>query len=670
MNSIQSQKIGLCIAGTKSRQGGFTPFVISGILAGNEASNMDRVTLVVEKPVYVIKHTNEYILYLLIDRKVKPCDRDTFGVLSIALTIARDMRLADGKSPYTLLKEVYDKFRSDYMESDGNECDRFINKDVNSADFASIMEQYPVEKRSFDEYVTMNPSGLAGTLCVPQEKMEELFRDSQYSEFAQFKEVEIGSRCQTTPGLEHIEIPRPVVYSIKVGDRAIKETMSRPDDFFDTASVLHNTPDIMYDNLSFCLEELLNAPEYKIQSGQSSVTLDMEGRCIKCEIQKKEIKYSLEYRIEGGTEKERKELGYLLLDKKVKLTMGKNVIEFSSSSPKKTFIPASVAQQNVGLQIEQRVTFAYRVTSNVDDENKHVMVTITIETPKRDPYSDESSDYQGKRYGQNVPATTQMYNGERTENDHAKLPSSNEQPSNKQLSNKAKKRWILLGVCCLVSMCIGVFIERETEWFAKDLTRNDSVQIASQAIKTIPFNSIFDFNTIDITSIENLAPLVNEIKNRYREELKKKVTAPVDTVQNVTLTETKPTETKPTETKPTETKPTETKPTETKQQVRNVILNLVKNRKWEECKDKLPTWKSKRYITSEEANAITAVLWVHKDNGQYKQLKATALKELQKEIQRKDFSSLDDVVTFNQETIIKKFLGNDDYKKDEYKTKK
>ena len=494
MNSIQSQKIGLCIAGTKSRQGGFTPFVISGILAGNEDSNMDRVTLVVEKPVYVIKHTNEYILYLLIDRKVKPCDRDTFGVLSIALTIARDMQLANGKSPYTLLKEVYDKFRSDYMESDGNECDRFINKDVNPADFVSIMEQYPLEKRSFDDYVTMNPSGLAGTLCVPQDKMEELFRDSQYSELAQFKEVEIGSRCQTTPGLEHLEIPRPVVYSIKVGDRIIKETMSRPDDFFDTASVLHDTPNIMYDNLSFCLEDLLNAPDYQIKSGQSSVTLDMEGRCIRCEIQKKEIKYSLEYRIEGGTEKERKELGYLLLDKKVKLAMGKNVIEFSSSSPKKTFIPASVAQQNVGLQIEQRVTFAYRVTSTVDDENKHVMVTITIDTPKRDIYSGNSSDYQGRSYSLNTPAITQTYNGKRIEDDHEedweKLQSSNEQPSNKHPSNKAKKRWILLGVCCLVSMCIGAGIVGSIWGFEGDkkqeLTAEDLVNFAKDTLLKNP----------------------------------------------------------------------------------------------------------------------------------------------------------------------------------------
>lgn len=634
MNSIQSQKIGLCIAGTKSRQGGFTPFVISGILAGNEASNMDRVTLVVEKPVYVIKHTNEYILYLLIDRKVKPCDRDTFGVLSIALTIARDMRLADGKSPYTLLKEVYDKFRSDYMESDGNECDRFINKDVNSADFASIMEQYPVEKRSFDEYVTMNPSGLAGTLCVPQEKMEELFRDSQYSEFAQFKEVEIGSRCQTTPGLEHIEIPRPVVYSIKVGDRAIKETMSRPDDFFDTASVLHNTPDIMYDNLSFCLEELLNAPEYKIQSGQSSVTLDMEGRCIKCEIQKKEIKYSLEYRIEGGTEKERKELGYLLLDKKVKLTMGKNVIEFSSSSPKKTFIPASVAQQNVGLQIEQRVTFAYRVTSNVDDENKHVMVTITIHTPKRDPYSGGSTGYQGRRYDLNVPATTQIYSGERIENDHEedleKLRSSNEQPSQKQPSNKTKKRWILLGVCCLVSMCIGAGIVGAIWWFGgnkkQELTPDDLVNFAKDTLLKNP-DAIITQEMIKRHA--SLRVYIKKIIDEQEGEIVDSTVTEnvVDQAKTEIVSEEGTNPSPSTIATPTPlTQTTNNNAEDEKEKAREEILDLVNNKNYKGC-EKHSGWK--KYIEEQERWAIYNLL-VIEGNQNYKNLNTYGIEALKK----------------------------------------
>ena len=667
MDAIQKQKIGLCIGGTKLRQSGFTPLVISGILAC-EVKKMDTPSLVQEKPAYIITHTNEYILYQLIDSYVKSYDYDTLGLLSIALTIKKDVQLAGGKSPYSLLKEAYDKFRSEYMTMDNKGYDNFLDKDVNPADFEVILEKYPLEER-LSEYIPMNSdfNSASGKLCVPQEKLEELFRDSQYPEFAKFKQIEIGvdsSKTSSSRGLENIEIPRPQIYALEVNGERKEQKFIRRNDSFDSTKFLHNTEDVKYERMSFNLGDLLDAPTHRLESGNSSAVLDKERNLIVCTIDEKRFTYLLEYKILGGTEEEREKMDNWILRREVKLTFGGKSPEFYSPSPnpKKTSIPASWAHQAVSYKAEPMVTFGFGVTSTVDDENKHVMVTITIDTPKRDPYSGGSSGYQGRKYDLNVPATTQIYSGERIENDHEEdleeLRSSHKQPSKKQPSKKTKnKKWILsLGVCCLVSMCIGVFIERQTEWFAKDLTRNDSVQIASQAIKTIPFNSIFDFNTIDITSIENLAPLVNEIKNRYRKELKKEVTAPVNTAQNVTLTETKPTETKPTETKP-----TETKPTETKQQVRNVISNLVKDRNWEECKDKLPTWKSQQYITSEEANAITAVLWVHKDNDQYKQIRSVALGKLREKISNTTFNSLEEVVNFNQNTIIP-FLSNKDNK--------
>lgn len=602
MNSIQYQKIGLCIAGTKSRQGGFAPFMISGILAGNEDSNMDRVTLVVEKPVYVIKHTNEYILYLLIDRKVKPCDRDTLGVLSIALTIARDMQLANGKSPYALLKEVYDKFRNDYMESDGNECDRFINKDVNPADFVAIMEQYPLEKRSFDDYILMNPSGLSGKLRVPQEKMEDLFRDTQYQEFAQFKEIEVGVNCQSTPGLENIKIPRPIVYAIVMDDKRIRETMTRPDDFFDTASVLHNTSDIRYDNISFYLEDLLNSPEHQIQSGKSSVTLDMEGRCIRCKIHKEEIKYALEYRLEGGTEKGRTELGYLLLDKKVKLTMGGNIIEFPSSSPKKVSIPASWAHQRAGIQTEQRVTFEFRVTSTVDDENKHVMVTITIDTPKRDIYSGNSSGYQRRSFGLNVPATTQTYNGGRIEGDHeedwAKLQSSNEQPSNKQPSNKTKKRWILYVVWCFIGMCIGAGIVGTVWWFTRKLSYDESLQIAKEKVRTVLFEKIISIDEAD--TLVTLRSLREAIEAKLRPQIEREVRNKIGEQKVAEAKAEKEAEEAEVEKKAAEAEAKKKAAAKEKQQAQNEILKLVNNGDYNKCM-RSPYWEK---LSTTEQNAV------------------------------------------------------------------
>lgn len=486
MNIVQNPKIGLCIAGTKSRQGGFVPLMIAGILAGNEDNNMDRVTLVAEKPVYIIKHTNEYILYLLIDRKVKPCDRDTSGVLSIALTIARDMQLANDESPYSLLKEVYDKFRNDYMTPCSDGRDSFINKDVEQADFMTIMNQYPLEKRS-SVYIPMNPSGISGTLRVSQEQMADLFRDSQYKEFAGYKEIEIGTgaTCPMMPNLENIEIPRPITYSITVNGRTVKATLTKPTDSFDTAIALSDTQDVRYSHISFCLKTLLDSPEHQIKSGESFAVLDKERSCIVCEVHKEQITYTLEYCIEGGTEKERTNVASWIAGREMELTMGGKAIRFSLDSPQKTSILASQASLKAGIILNVQTTLGLSVTSTVDDIARSVIVTIRIAVPQHD---DTSENFVKNRHTR----TTQTYKA-KGENDYEKDTEKTIHHDN-QLPKKTNKRWIFLAVSSFLNMCIGAGIVGTAWWSVgnQQLTHDDSLKIA----KSIPIDSMLTDNII------------------------------------------------------------------------------------------------------------------------------------------------------------------------------
>lgn len=646
MNNIQYQKIGLCIAGTKSRQGGFTPFVITGILAGNEDSNMDRVTLVVEKPVYVIKHTNEYILYQLIDRKVKPCDRDTLGVLSIALTITRDMQLADGKSPYTLLKEVYDKFRNDYMESDGNECDRFINKDVNPADFVSIMEQYPLENRSNNDYISMNSSGLSGKLRVPQEKMEDLFRDTQYREFAQFKEIEIGVNCQTTPGLENIEIPRPIVYAIVINDKRIEKTMSRPDDFFDTAIVLHDTSDIKYDNLSFCLEDLLNSPEHQIQSGKSTVTLDVDGRFIRCKIYKEKNEYSLEYRLEGGTEKDRQHVANDIFSKKIRLLMGENLVSFNSNTPQKTVIPASWARKNAVITPNYDGALRFNVTKpDVDDENRMVTVTIQIATEVKNIATGTSNRHSDLNSLASRSEKEKVKDDYKEEKENKPQNHDDNYPPKK---TKHGKRWILLMICCFVGLCIGAGIVGATWWMVgekkQELTHEESIQIAQKVLLINP-------DIITREMIDKNASLRSHIKslmeNEQQDELSDSTsiteadinvntgtgTARQDSLLKVVKTDAGQTN------------------NEDKQKARTEILALVNAKKLQECRNH-SGWR--KYLKEKERGAIEAVLNLNSE--QYKSLTPQSKTAITK-LNKGNFQSFEDVIAAQKE--IWKIMSDD-----------
>lgn len=635
MDAIQKQKIGLCIGGTKLRQSGFTPLAISGILAC-EVKKMDRVSLVQEKTAYIITHTNEYILYQLIDSYVKPYDRDTLGLLSIALTIKKDVQLADGKSPYSLLKEAYDKFRSEYMTLDKDGYDNFLNKTVNPADFEVILEKYPLEER-LSEYIPMssNPDSRSGKLCVPQEKLEELFRDSQYPEFAKFKEIEIGvdsSKTSPSRGLENIEIPRPQIYALEVNGERKEQKFVRRNDSFDSAKYLHDTEDVKYERMSFSLGDLLDAPTHRLESGDSSAVLDKERNLIVCTIDEKRFTYVLEYEISGGTEKERKMMADWILNRKVKLTFGEKSPEFFSISPKKTSIPASWAHQVVSYKAEQMVTFGFRVTSTVDDENKYVMVTITIDTPKRDSYSGGTSGHQGRSFGLNVPAPTQIYSGERIGNDHEedleKLRPSNEQPSKR---TKNKKWILLLGVCCLVSMCIGAGIVGAAWWFVggpkQELTAEDLVNFAKDTLLKNP-DAIITQKMIKRHS--SLRVYIEKIiTDKQESEIPDStVTENIADQANTGIVSEEETNPSPsTIATPTPlTQTTNNNAEDEKEKAREEILDLVNNKNYKGC-EKHSGWK--KYIKERERWAIYNLL-VIEGNQNYKNLNTYGIEALKK----------------------------------------
>lgn len=640
MNIVQNPKIGLCIAGTKSRQGGFVPLMIAGILAGNEDNNMDRVTLVAEKPVYIIKHTNEYILYLLIDRKVKPCDRDTSGVLSIALTIARDMQLANDESPYSLLKEVYDKFRNDYMTPCSDGRDSFINKDVEQADFMTIMNKYPLENR-LSVYIPMNPSGISGTLRVSQEQITDLFRDSQYKEFGEYKEIEIGTgpNCPMMPNLENIEIPRPVTYSITVNGRTVKATLTKPADSFDTASVLSDTQDVRYSHISFCLEKLLDSLEHRIESGKSSAMLDMEHRRIVCNVYKEQITYTLEYRIVGGTDKDQQKIANEIAFGQVKLVMGNNQVHFYSSSPQKAEIPASWVQQEVIITPNYKDVLRLNVNETcVDKESRSIIVTIQLTLEATENLNNV---FNSQRNGLNYP--TKSVKEKKVINNYKEELDRHSGSSDDFPLKKTNMKWVFLVIGCFLSMCIGAGIM----WFiqgkyTKKLTHDDSLQIA----KSISVDSNLIYEIIKSKCVKKNEGMVVDSADSQNSQPASEV-AIVSNETNVEQSDNNVIE------KEKQTVKKSQEPTE-KAKFRAEILQLINQKKLNECRKHEGWKKDKKYLTNQERNAAEVILNLESD--QYKNLTPQSRQKI-RELNKGKFNTFKQVIEAQKE--IWKIMSND-----------
>jgi len=400
-----TSQIALRIAGTKQRQAGFAPLVTVGVLAGGEGNNMDQVPLVNDKPGYIIKHTEEYILYLLIDRRVKSFDADAPGVLSIALSLAREVQLAEGRSPYTLLKEVYETFRSTYMTPVGDERDSFVNTDIDNDIFREIVQRYPTEPR-VGAFIPMNPAGLSGTLCVPESKMEAFFRDTQYPEFASFKDIHISPSCQTFPGLEGLEIPRPVSYDIYVNGNPTGNKLVRADDMY--RSGLQSTKYVEYDMISFTLHEILSAPGNQLKIGSATVQLDAASGHIHCTIPKREIMYKLAIDLVGGNDNDQATIRNGFKNGKIRILLGSEDI-----TDLKEIKYSEVSGKDFTLYPNATEKHLLSVKSSLEPNKRELRLKISIVRKTITPAAQPKTSHQPQQPKQNItPEPPQSYDPE------------------------------------------------------------------------------------------------------------------------------------------------------------------------------------------------------------------------------------------------------------------
>lgn len=302
MQEYTISPISLRIAGTKVRKSGFNSLCTVGVPPENEKQGMDRSTLVKSDPSFVFKHTPDYVFYMVVDRRVKPVGTDADGVLSIAVNFPANKMLADGKSPYTLLMELYEAFRQYYMRPMADGRYAFIDTYVESTAFEQILQRYALTDQTL-RYVPMVPDGLTAQLQVPTALMPVFLSDTQYPEFARFKDVEVGEDCMTTPGLENLEIPRPVKYEVWENNvntgKLIKST-----DYYTTS--VADTPYETFRNVTFSIAEIPEGGVLKRDG--ATIQFDEKAGRVNCIVSSEAVTYTLRLLISGSCTQEEKDL--------------------------------------------------------------------------------------------------------------------------------------------------------------------------------------------------------------------------------------------------------------------------------------------------------------------------------------------------------------------------
>ena len=370
---MTTPKIGLRISGTKLHRNGFQPLVTIGVLAGGEANNMNRVPSVAEKPAYVLKHTSDYALYILIDRRVKSFDADAPGVLAIALTIPGDSQLADKKSPFTLLQEIYDTFKSNYMTRLSDGSDSFVDKDVESAIFQQIIDRYPLEVRPLP-LIPMTQQCPTGILKVPKDKLEAFFRDTNYDEFKKFSDIEVGTECVCSPGLDMLDIPRLPLYELwfngKKTGRFFRQKSGE-----DTLKIEKEG----YQPIHITLKDLMEAPNQRIELDGITVELDTTSDRILFWTQKQRVPTRLAFKWITDDENAQSDAITMIRNGKLKIKLGpSDVSRFVVSGKQVEINSKNIDDLTVSISPEHTSKYEFNVSKEIIEQNDQNLLLINI----------------------------------------------------------------------------------------------------------------------------------------------------------------------------------------------------------------------------------------------------------------------------------------------------
>lgn len=463
--------ISLRISGTKMRQAGFSPLVNVGIFPTELNQDLDR-NFSAAKRIFVLLHREDYIAIVLYDQLVKSFDTNAAGLLAIALTIPRGERLAGGMSPYTLLIDAYRRFQVLYMnpQADGYNIFKDIRADSNI--FNTIVDSYSLEAAP-GRYIEMNTAGTSGALSVPQRQMEAFFRDTQYPEFASFKEIQIAPELISTPSLAQLEIPRKERWEVFINGESTGKCI---DADIPTCSVkAKDTDNYEFPEVTVNLYDVLNAVDGDLRRDGVRWAADYKSMRILGNQQGQEIMYKVVVVLPEEQRQKEYIWSYKRLDD-LQILLGR--LEINEG----TAISANQFNQNPITVVDRNSSAQYKISgaARLDKVNRIVKICLSlnrnyVHEPYRPsvPDSDNVSDKTGESRNSVSAATEQgqkryeelQAKYDQLNNNYKKIEDNNNSlnAENRCLNRKFK---IAVAGCVLLliwGLCLIIYFHRERE---------------------------------------------------------------------------------------------------------------------------------------------------------------------------------------------------------------
>lgn len=254
-----------------------------------------------DKDIYfsVINKTDK-VVYALTKSNISSYGAGRGGRLRMGIAIPKGYRISQARSPYALLKELYDHYCVGYLRIIGNSA-QFKQDQEKTEEFKEILGRYPLEVYN-GPWKPMNEGASAKAYVIlSEDKIAELFKDTQYEELREYNELIVASAGSSMQFAKlNLEVPRVKKY-----------TVYRNGEFYTTVtgrSFAVTAPESSRRGYRF-LPAMVSTDIDKLSDGKSmnfdgcTVILDEMNETIHCDFSEKAVEVSCRVTLVGADQR-------------------------------------------------------------------------------------------------------------------------------------------------------------------------------------------------------------------------------------------------------------------------------------------------------------------------------------------------------------------------------
>lgn len=294
-------KISLMIYGTRLSTSGWEPLVMLNNPPFPPLANMG-VAGVGENPTYyTFRIDQNYTQYTLVynPKYIKAHAAQRAGALKVSISIPKGYKLEGDASPYNVFIDIQRTLEEHALSRIVGKQGAFEFKATFPSDevFAQVLNSFRLIEAKMPHRPMSSTSTEVGMIIADDSLCDILFKDIQYPEFSQYKEIAIAQFGESDNIIKNLDIPRKPKYEIYVNNTVITRHIQSYNYGYNDAIIIDTLRLLGYDKRAY-EEEILEFTVNEVLNGKYShlIRVDKEKEILNISLNKPKKK-SVSYKI-------------------------------------------------------------------------------------------------------------------------------------------------------------------------------------------------------------------------------------------------------------------------------------------------------------------------------------------------------------------------------------